>query len=74
MKLTELKRNSLAYIKKIDIPNDKLRIHLMEMGFLKGTFIKIVRYSKNKNIITINLRNYDISLSKDILENIWVDL
>ena len=70
MKLSELKKNNLARIKAIDIKDKALKIHLMEMGLVNNTQVKVIRYSKNKEIITRYFRNYELSLSKDILYNI----
>ena len=72
MKLSELKKNNLARIKAIDIKDKALKIHLMEMGLVNNTQVKVIRHSKNKEIITIYFRNYELSLSKDILDNIVV--
>ena len=72
MKLSELKKNNLARIKAIDIKDKALKIHLMEMGLVNNTQVKVIRYSKNKEIITIYFRNYELSLSIDILDNIVV--
>lgn len=72
MKLSEIPKNNLARIKAIDIKDKALKIHLMEMGLVNNTEVKVIRYSKNKKIITISFRNYELSLSKDILDNIMV--
>lgn len=72
MKLSELRKNNLARINAIDIKDRALKIHLMEMGLVNNTQVKVIRYSKNKEIITIYFRNYELSLSKDILDNIVV--
>lgn len=74
MKLSELSKNSLAIIKNNNIKDQKLKLHLLEMGFVTGTTVKVVRYSKDKKIITLQLRDYEISLSKDILDDIMVSL
>ena len=71
MKLTELKKGDLASV--VDIYLEKnLKIHLMEMGLVKDTKVKIVRITKNKQMITIFFRNYEISLDKTIADNIMV--
>ena len=57
MKLSELKKNNLARIKAIDIKDKALKIHLMEMGLVNNTQVKVIRYSKNKEIITIYYRS-----------------
>ena len=74
MKLSTLSKNSLAIIKSNDIKDPNLKLHLLEMGFVVGTQIKVIRYSKDKKIITLRLRDYEISLSKDILDDIMVSL
>ena len=70
MKLSEVKINNLAYIKKVLIKNIKLKLRSMEMGFIPMTKIKVVY--KNDNFLIINLRNYKVSLPYDICNNIEV--
>ena len=71
MKLSDLKKNDLAYISKINI-NSPLGLRLKEMGFVPNTKIKILFYTKSKDMILIFLRNYSLVLSKSIADKIMV--
>lgn len=71
MRLTELKKGDLAYIQDIFLKED-LKIHLMEMGLVRNTKIKVVRMTKNKQMITIFFRNYELSLDFSIMDKIGV--
>lgn len=63
MKLTDLGIGMSAWIKDIKCNYD-LCIHLMELGLVKNTLIKIIR--KSSYLIIIRYRNIDISLTYDI--------
>ena len=63
MKLTELEVGDIACIKSINCENNLL-IHLMELGLVKNTLIKVLR--KSSYLIIIRYRNIDISLTYDI--------
>lgn len=63
MKITDLKVGDKAYIKSINC-NSELLIHLLELGLVKNTTI-IVK-SIVDNTITINYRNSNLVINKDI--------
>ncbi len=67
MKLTDLSVGDIAYIKSINCENS-LHIHLMELGLVRDTVIKII--NKSSYLITISFRNITLSLTKDIGDNI----
>lgn len=71
MKLTELKKGDLAFIEDIFLKED-LKLHLMEMGLVRNTKVKVVRMTKNKQMITIFFRNYELSLDFSIMDKIEV--
>ena len=64
MKLSDLKKNDLAYISKININSP--------LGLVPNTKIKILFYTKGKDMILIFLRNYSLVLSKSIADKIMV--
>lgn len=70
MKLSNLKINNLAYIKNIEILDYDLKIHLMELGIVPDTQTKLIRISND--LYTILIRNYELTLTKDIASNIEV--
>lgn len=63
MKLTDLKTGDIACIKSIYC-NNSLRIHLMEMGLINNTKIKVLRIISD--LITISFRNTTLTITKDI--------
>ena len=67
MKLTDLNVGDIACIKKINCDNN-LRIHLMELGLVSNTLIKII--NKSNYLITISFRNTTFTITKDIGDNI----
>ena len=70
MKLMNLKIDDYSYIKYINIKDNSLKIHLLEIGLVYNTKIRLLY--KDSNIVVINYRNTNILLSKDIAINIEV--
>ena len=67
MKLTDLEVGDIACIKSINCENNLL-IHLMELGLVSNTLIKVI--NKSNYLITISFRNTTFTLTKDIGDNI----
>ena len=67
MKLTDLEVGDKAYIKSINC-EDSLHVHLMELGLVRDTVIKII--NKSNYLITISFRNTNFTLTKDISDKI----
>ena len=67
MKLTDLEVGDIACIKSINCENNLL-IHLMELGLVSNTLIKVI--NKSNYLITISFRNTNFTLTKDIGDNI----
>lgn len=70
MKLVNLKINDLGYIKCINIKDNSLKLHLLEIGLVYNTKIRLLY--KDSSIVIINYRNINILLSNDIAFNIEV--
>lgn len=70
MTLMDLKIDDFTYIKCINIKDNSLKIHLLEIGLVYNTKIRLLY--KDSNIVVINYRNTNIILSKDISINIEV--
>ena len=43
--------------------NKKVKRHLLEMGLIKGTKILVKKKSPNNQLLTIYLRDYNLSMS-----------
>lgn len=70
MKLMNLKIDDLGYIKYINIKDNSLKLHLLEIGLVYNTKVRLLY--KDSNIAIINYRNINILLSNDIAFNIEV--
>ena len=70
MTLMDLKIDDFTYIKCINIKDNSLKLHLLEIGLVYNTKIRLLY--KDSNIVVINYRNTNILLSKDIAINIEV--
>ena len=70
MTLMDLKIDDFTYIKCINIKDNSLKIHLLEIGLVYNTKIRLLY--KDSNIVVINYRNTNIILSNDIAINIEV--
>lgn len=70
MTLMNLKIDDFTYIKCINIKDNSLKLHLLEIGLVYNTKIRLLY--KDSNIVVINYRNTNILLSKDIAINIEV--
>lgn len=70
MKLMNLKIDGLGYIKYINIKDNSLKLHLLEIGLVYNTKVRLLY--KDSNIVIINYRNINILLSNDIAFNIEV--
>ena len=70
--LTNLLLGETATITKIleDTPTTR---RLMEIGFIKGRKVKMVRMSPNKKIYVVELLDYQIEIRKNILKLIEVE-
>lgn len=52
--------------------NKKVKRHLLEMGLIKGTKILVKKKSPNNQLLTIYLRDYNLTLSMEDLRRIKV--
>ena len=71
MKLSSLNVGDSACIKNIQGNND-LTIHLMEMGLVKNTKIKVIKIINNKELIVIKYLGEVMSITLDIAHMIEV--
>ena len=74
MKLSDLKINQKAIIKNINISNLQLKRHLMELGVITGTNIKVVNIAPMGDPISIELRGYELGIRKSEAKNIIVEV
>jgi len=51
----------------------ELRLRLMEMGFVRGTEVKVVKYAPLKDPLEFVIRGYHVSLRKEEAEKILLE-
>lgn len=73
MRLSEAKVGDVLKIMHINIKNKKLKQHLLDMGLVKNTIIKINKVAPLGDPISIELRNYELCLSKKDVVDIIVE-
>lgn len=71
--LTQLSPKQAGYITNIK-GNLKIKTRLLELGFTKGTLVKVLNVSSLKNSYLLELRGYILALRKSAVKLIEVIL
>ena len=74
MKLSELKVGQSAKVLKLNEQNRAIRRHLLDMGITKGVQITVKKVAPMGEPIDIQLRDYELCLSKEDLKKIEVEV
>ncbi len=74
MILSELKVGQRAKIVKLNFQNREIRRHLLDMGLTRGTKIEIKKIAPMGDPIDIQLRDYELCISKSDLSQIEVEV
>ena len=74
MNLGELKVGDKAKVVKLGLENKEVRRHLLDMGLTRGVVIKVKKKAPMGDPIDIELRDYELCISKDELEQIEVEV
>ena len=61
---SNIKKGQSGVIQEINIENPKRKIHLLEMGLTIGTKIKVKKVAPMGDPISIELRGYELCISK----------
>ena len=72
--LSNMKKGQSGVIQEINIDNPKRKIRLLEMGLTLGTKIKIKKIAPTGDPISIELRGYELCISKKDASKIRVYL
>ena len=64
MKLSELRIGQNGIVIDINIPDKMIKKHLMEMGLIKGTKLKMVKIAPTGDPICIEIRGYELAIRK----------
>lgn len=65
MNLSELKAGQCGSVLKVN-GESALRRRLMEIGFFKGSIVKLVRYAPLKDPIVYNVLRCEIAIRKEV--------
>ena len=72
--LFDLKVGEKAKVISIDIKDKAKKRHLLEMGLTRGVEVKVKKIAPMGDPIDIELRGYELCISKDDLIHISVEL
>lgn len=72
--LVDIKVNQKCKILEINIENKEIKRHLLEMGLVKGTIVKIKKVAPLGEPVVIELRGYELFLQKKELRKIKVQV
>lgn len=73
-KLSDLKIGQSAIVKSLNISNKQVKRHLLDMGIVRGTEVKIKKKAPMGDPIDIELRGYELVLRKADLKQIEVEV
>ena len=73
MKLSELRIGQKGIVLDINIPDKMVKKHLMEMGLIKGTKLKVVKIAPTGDPICIEIRGYELALRKSEAKSVIVE-
>ena len=74
MVLSELKVGDRAKIVKLNVKNKEIRRHLLDMGLTRGVEVKVKKIAPVGDPIDIELRDYELCISKLDLSQIEVEV
>lgn len=74
MVLSELKVGDRAKIVKLNVENREIRRHLLDMGLTRGVEVKVKKIAPVGDPIDIELRDYELCISKSDLSQIEVEV
>lgn len=68
MKLSDLKVGQTAKVQSINITDRKIKRHLLDMGVVVGTKVKITKVPPMKDPVCIELRDYELAVRKSDMD------
>ena len=71
--LLNMKKGQSGIIQEINIKNPKRKMHLLEMGLTVGTKIKVKKVAPMGDPISIEIRGYELCISKKDASKIRVN-
>ncbi len=70
--LNTLQPGESGVVEKITALDPKLKLRLLELGVLKGTWVELVRYAPLGDPIEIKIRGYRLSIRKEEANSVLV--
>lgn len=74
MNLSKLKVGDKAKVVALNVTDKEVRRHLLDMGVTRGVVVKIIRKAPMGDPVDIELRDYELCISKRELEQIEVEV
>lgn len=74
MNLSKLKVGEKARVIKLNVKDKEVRRHLLDMGVTRGVIVKIKKKAPVGDPVDIELRDYELCVSKSELEQIEVEV
>ncbi len=74
MNLSKLKVGDKARVVALKVSDKEVRRHLLDMGVTRGVIVKIKRKAPMGDPVDIELRDYELCVSKRELEQIEVEV
>jgi ferrous iron transport protein A len=74
MNLSKLKVGEKAKVVKLNVTDKEVRRHLLDMGLTRGVIVKIKKKAPMGDPIDIELRDYELCISKRELNQIEVEV
>lgn len=74
MKLSNLRINKKAKVVSINILNQSVKRHILEMGLVRGTIIRVCKIAPMGDPISIELRGYELAIRKEEARFIEVEV
>ncbi len=74
MNLSKLKVGDKAKVVALNVSDKEVRRHLLDMGVTRGVVVKIIRKAPMGDPVDIELRDYELCISKKELEQIEVEV
>ena len=72
--MDKLKKGQSGIIKSIQIEERKKKKHLLDMGLTRGTKLKVKKIAPMGEPISIELRGYELCISKKDLSQVIVEI
>lgn len=72
--LSKLKKGQSGSILEINIEEPKRKIHLLELGITRDTKIKVKKIALSGTPISIQIRGYELCISKTDADKILVNV